>query len=327
MATQQTKRHFIRILIISLLLIGLSVVAVLNYNFIVDTIVGFSYEADAELSTVVLHLDLTDDGMRILKASRPELQQAESFNRSCPSVSMQTSTLGCYFMSKIYVYDIDRKELNGIKEAVMAHELLHAVWKRLGEGEREELRSDLDQVYKDNILDLKEHMDNYDAEDYYDELHSVIGTQVEADKMTAKLRQHYAKYFNNPQTIVGYYNSYNDVLQKYRKESQRLYDLITANKAKIERQTEAYKKSLANLNQDIENYNKEVSAGTLDYYERVAIYNDLVARRTKLGTEYDELSQLVDETNELVDQYNENVIHVGELFDSIDSKAARPSDL
>ena len=100
----------------------------LFYYPIFDTVASIGYQPSAEMSTVIDNIELTDNGMRILRASRPELQDATAFSQNCPNVSTETSTLGCYYARHIYVFDVDNAELNGIKEAVLAHELLHAVW-------------------------------------------------------------------------------------------------------------------------------------------------------------------------------------------------------
>ena len=309
-------------------IIGLAitiVVALLVWSysgFISDVATGLFYQPEAEIAKVIEHIDLTDTGSRILRASRPELQQAASFSRSCPAVSADTSTLGCYYQRQIFVYDIDNEELEGIKEAVLAHELLHAVWDRLSDNERKELEPVLRQIYSENEADLSEHMSSYEAEDYVDELHSVIGTQLDTSKLGSRLREHYAKYFNDIDRIVSYFSAYDEILTGQRKQANAMYDEIIALKAEIERRSTAYEQENQKLSNDIDDYNARASHGYTTIAERDAFEaerNQLITRQNLQQQEYNALVQLVNSANQKVDEYNQLVEHLGELMRSIDS--------
>ena len=287
-----------------------------------DIATGIFYQPEAEIAEVIKNIDLTDTGNRILRASRPELQQAASFNKSCPAVSADTSTLGCYYKRQIFVYDIDNAELKGIKEAVLAHELLHAIWDRLSDAERKDLEPVLRQIYSENEAELSEHMSSYETEDYVDELHSVIGTQLDSSKLGSRLRAHYAKYFNDSDRIVSYFSAYDEILTGQRKQANAMYDEIVAMKAEIDRRSAAYTQENQKLGDDIDSYNARAVHGCFTQAECDAFNAELYQlklRQSLQQQEYIALSSLVDSANQKVDEYNKLVEHLGELMRSIDS--------
>lgn len=309
--------------IVTIIVVIAAALLVWHYSdFISDVAIGMFYQPEAEIADVIEHIDLTDSGSRILRASRPELQPAASFNQSCPSVSAETSTLGCYYHRQIYVYDIDNEELEGIKEAVLAHELLHAIWDRMSDGERNDLEPVLRQIYAENEPELSEHMSSYETEDYVDELHSVIGTQLDSSKLGSKLREHYAKYFNNIDRIVSYFNAYDELLTGQRKLANQMYDEIQSLKAEIDSRSAAYTAENEKLSADIDDYNARAAIGYSTLAERNALENErnqLINRQNLQQQEYEALSSLVDTANQKVAEYNQLVDHLGELMRSVDS--------
>jgi hypothetical protein len=322
----KTKKSHAKLFLMLVFLVAIAGLVYAKYDFMYDVVVGFNYVPEEEIATVIDNIDLTGEGQRILKASRPELQSAADFNKNCPTVSAQTSTLGCYYARQIYVYDIDNEELNGIKEAVLAHELLHAVWERMSDREKAHLEPILRQVYEDNQDELSEHMDNYEAGDFVDELHSAIGTQLDVSKLGSELRNHYAEYFNDSAKIVAYFKGYDDILTGQRKEAEKLYIEIQARKAEIDARTATYQQNFDQLNADIDDYNARAAIGWTTYAERDAFNaerNQLLTRQSLLDNEYQALADYVDATNELVDQYNAMVEHLGQLQQSIDSNAEK----
>ena len=301
----------------------------LFYYPIFDTVAGIGYQPSAEMSAVIDNIELTDKGMRILRASRPELQDATAFSQNCPNVSTETSTLGCYYARHIYVFDVDNAELNGIKEAVLAHELLHAVWERSDDTTKQQLDQLLQQTYVANQAELSEHMDSYESAEFTDELHSVIGTQLDYATLDETLRDHYAAYFKNPSKIVAYFKAYDALLTGQRRTAIAMLSEIQSKKAEIERRSAAYEQSFNQLSQDIDNYNYRAGQGYHSESERIALErerNNLIARQTALNQEYDAISALVDDVNRQIGSYNDLVEHLSGLFESIDS-SAKPSEV
>lgn len=301
-------------------LFGVAVALVVDYRAIFDWILGFSYEPSSAMSQTIANLNLTDRGMRIVKASFAEFQDSDNFNRNCPSATAETSVLGCYYDWHIYVYDVDNAELNGIKEAVLAHELLHADWQRERELVKKELEPILRQTYETYKDELADHMKTYSEENFVDELHSVIGTQLDVAKLPSRLQEHYRSFFNDHSKIIGYFNQYNDKFLKLKQEMEELAAKIEQMKAEIEEKTETYRKKSQKLSKDIDEFNRRA---TSNYYTDQWSFSEdraaLVARQEALNKDYKELSDLVDEANKYVEQYNQNVSRSSELYRSINS--------
>ena len=295
---------------------------VFDYNYFMDLIVARNYTPSAQMQTLIDDVALTKNGNRIMRASLPVLQNADDFNRNCGDMEEDTASLGCYVDGKIYIYDIENDELKGIKQAVLAHELLHAVWKRTSVIERNRLGVYLDDVYNEHLDSLSEHMKYYPEDSYLDELHSIIGTQVALDEMPQALAQHYEKYLENQGKIVEYYNTYSNRFAEIQTRLEELSAEIQKMRSEIDRETESYNKKYNQLESEIIAFNNRVNRGlgTLDEYQ------ELNSRKLALREEYDELNAKVDKVNELIAEYNKNYVHAGELYESIDSNAAGAID-
>ena len=296
-----------------------------NQDRVIDDIVGLGYDPTPEVAQLVEQLELTDDGMRIMKASSPVVQTAGDFNENCPSVDTSTSVLGCYWNHNLYVYAVDNAELDGVKENTMAHELLHAVWDRY---KHPEIAAELEKVYAQNQEELGSHMEHYSEESRVDELHSIIGTQLPDDKLTDRLRWHYAKYFKNRTKIVQYYLDYENKFKETERRLTELRDQIDADSVEINRLTANYEASVKRLNDDINTFNKRARSGYYSSKEQQfkADRERLVARQDQLESDYDYIDQKINEANALIEEYNQNVDHSTELYQSINSQITAPSE-
>lgn len=300
--------------------VGAALVYFVDYQAILDIFTGFSYQPSAEMAQAIDNIELTNKGMRIMRASKAELQNADAFNHSCPAVTAETSVLGCYDDWRIYVYDITNEELDGIKEAVLAHELLHAYWHRERPHVKEKLEPILRNVYKRYEDHFAEHMETYSKENFIDELHSIIGVELKPSELPQELRDHYAEVFKNHAKIYSYFETYNAKFVSLRDEMNTQLKKINDMKAQIDSLTETYRKNSERLADDIDAFNRRANEG---YYTSQSTFDSdraaLVARQSTLNAQYQNLSKLVDETNELVKQYNQNVAKSSELYGSINS--------
>lgn len=329
---KQASNHGIAKLLFTLVVLGVVVFVAANFvdfSAVSDTFAGLNYHPSEEMSVLIERDNLTKTGMRILRASRPELLEASEFNTKCYSgVERENSVLGCYANNDaIYLYDIQNEELNGIKETVLAHELLHAIWHRMGISERRALYEDIDKVYDAHTDELGQHMTGYRDDEHYDELHSVIGTQISSDQLPDSLRKHYAKYFNEQSKIVSYYNAYNGKFQKLEQRAKELSEKIDANREEIDRLTNDYETESADLLKNIQSFNARAeNGGFSDSASFFAERNELVYRQNKLSEDFENLNSLIDETNELIGEYNNSVIEVGNLYDSVNSRVEKPAE-
>lgn len=302
------------------------IVAYIFVDFVAisDYFRGISYEPTVEMANLKNDLNLTKRASSIFAASRPELEDSDEFNKSCASINPEISILGCYADDKIYVYNIESPDLQGIKQSTLAHELLHAAWDRLSDNAKDQLSTELENAYEDNIEILESRLSLYPESQFYDELHSIIGTEY-AD-LSASLEDHYARYFNDQDSIVVFYNNYNIKFQELKDEAEALYAQIETNRKLIDAKNTNYNDAAAELNAAIVDFNRRAENG---YFSSVAAFNaeraTLVAEQQKLDTLYAEVSALIDSTNQLIEEYNSNIANTQVLLDVINSNTDTPS--
>lgn len=299
-------------------LLGVAVF-VLNSQEMQDRLSAIGYTPTSEMAGLKDALDLTGKGEAIFLASKPELENADNFNYHCSSYNSSVSVLGCYSNGAIYVYNITEESLNGIKESTVAHELLHAAWRRMSEDERKEVSAMLDDVYAKNAEELEEELKTYDATDRTDELHSRIGVQI-AD-LPEKLEEHYAKYFNDQDKVVKYYEKYSANFKELARETEKLKGELDVLKTEFDTKTAEYQKEVGQLNSEVEEFNK--CAETVNCFksneEFVQKKAGLEERQRKLDEYYAELERMVGDYNQKVEKYNNSVLRTQKLQNAMNS--------
>ena len=296
----------------------------IDYSAIFDEISSMGYEPSSELDDIVADLRLTEKGMRIFKATRAELQEAKDFNKNCPNADGNYYVLGCYNDGHVYIYNIKHKDLPGIRQSTLAHELLHAVWSRMSAHERDELKSSLDAVYSSNE-DVAEHLKLYDEESFYDELHSIAGTQVDQSQMSPLLASHYAKYFEKQSKVYTFFADYSNRFKAIKARIAELEESITAKKAEYEEVLRAYEADNAKLTQDIEDYKARANSGTFDPPERAReVADEILKRQAEMRVRYNEIIERVNEINKEVNEYNSNILRNKE-YQKVMNSHAKPS--
>lgn len=329
--TQETKpepkktQQKLVLWILGAFLILLGVLVFLNFVPIKDTLVGLSYTPSFEMSEIKSKLELTPSADRIFKASFPTLEEKEEFNRDCDSHDSEISVLGCFSGDKIYVYNIKSSELSGILESTTAHELLHAIWSRLSGSEKAKLTPVLESVYQENEEMLKETLESYSDNDRLDELYVRVGTQVK--NLPPELSAHYAKYFNNQPTIVGFYESYIAPFNELKSKNDALGKELETAKSEIDAETIEYEARLDDFNEAVKKFNS--CATTENCYTEATFYSrraELVDEEGKLDDMFEELNNKIDDYNLKVEEYNKNILKSNSLQNIINSNSA-PNEL
>ena len=299
---------------------GLSL-AIANRDWIYDYFRGASYEPVGEMARIREDLQLTDRGRFIFNASQPVLSGRESFNNACRTMDTEVAVLGCYTDGNIYIYNIDSAELKGIRELTTAHELLHAVWARMSDEEKNSLRDTLEQVYSKNTDVLKDELDTYTELERLEELYVRAGTEI-AD-LPENLEKHYAEVFKNQDLIVGFYDSYITVFKEIEAEMDTLKQEMDEISAQVEIKTAEYESRASQLNVEIASFN--ACAETMgcfategEFYARRGV---LMAEQDALSGLYGEISYLIDVYNEKVQEYNADVMRGEQLNQMINSNA------
>ena len=316
--------------VISGLLVGILVFEAFNLFGGIDLIKSAFYEPSPEMSKIIGKLDLTERGKLVLGASSPVLEPKDEFNEKCNSHNAEIYVLGCYQTSDdaIHLYNVYDDELDGIKESTTAHELLHAVYKRLPFWEKSALNEQMQKYYDtlDEKNDIKETMKLYKADDFYDELHSRLGTEVK--NLPDNLEKHYESIFKNQDKIVNFYENYSGVFKKYREEVTKLGEKIEKLKTEIENEEKSLTQKADNLNNRISDYNNRASRGQYSSYNAiVAEGNRLKNEVTEMNKAYDALNKKVDECNNAISEYNKSVVKTNKIYESINSNSNKLKDI
>jgi hypothetical protein len=320
-------------------LFGLSAIYLVDASYIRDEIVATFFQPSAEIVELKDRLALTRSGSRILLASEPELEDRDAFNENCDSRDPNISVLGCYASGKIHIYNIENPELVGINENTLAHEMLHAVWARLGSSEKQKLETEINKVYEARREDLDDRLKNYPEEDWIDEMHSIIGSELYivedcSDKLPAAcvevsdsdiLNDHYAKYFTDRSIILTFFNNYDSKFEALKKEAEDTREQIDTLAAELDQLNAEYVRRTDELNAKIDDFNRRANNGY--FSSESAFYSE----RSKLVAENDAVDAMyyesVDKTaayNALIEKYNANVIRANDLSESINSNVAPP---
>jgi len=292
----------------------------IDWVIIFDRFAGFDFEPTAAMTSLKNDLDLSTRANIIFSATHPTIKDGNDFNRACSAVSREVSVLGCYDGQHIFIYNVTHPELEGIQQSTLAHELLHAIWDRLPDSTQDSISVDLDAIYEANIDRLKPRLDLYPDDSFFAELHSIIGTEF--INLPDRLEVHYARYFNDQNRVVSFYDQYATKFEKLRTEAEALFAQIAINKELIEAKVANYNDAVTELSAAITDFNRRAEGG---YFTSVAAFNaeraTLIAQQQKLEQLHGEITALEKETNALIEKYNDNFARTQILLDSINSNA------
>lgn len=277
--------------VIRLGILALAVIAVFNYQTILDEYALATYRPSTAVSEFEKRIALTREAQAALYRARPQYNDKSAFNANCDTQPHELE-LGCYYRGQIYVLKIDNESLASEMDVVMAHELLHAVWAKMGASERNTLSQELERVYAGiSDEDLRERMAGYaksEPGEETNELHSILGTEF--TELSPMLEAHYAGFFKDRSKIVAAHTAYRQVFESRRSELERELSFIRNLKGQLtvmNRQLDAYRA------------NGQISA-----------YNALVPRQ----------NQLVDDINNRIAAYRRGVDEYNALSKSLDSQ-------
>lgn len=302
--------------IVALACIAAVVLLFSNKQYVRDLYVVSTNTVQPSALAIKNELSLTKSADFIYRASLPEIQESVQFNKSCKDVNREQSiVLGCYSSQQIFVFNVDDPRLTGVKEVTAAHELLHAVYERMSTSER----SKIDKLLLDQAKTITDERFNQTLEDYKktepgqiaNELHSILGTEI-AD-LSPELEQHYSKYFNKRENIVGLANQYagtfkslDDQIKTYDDQLKNLKATIDTSQTRLDQQSNTINQFQSNMNylksrDEIGQYNALVprynalvvtfNSNIEKLKNDISAYNDIVEKRNSLATTQNDLSQ------------------------------------
>ena len=304
---------------ISVLLTTVGLFGYANRYNVQDWFILRNYTPTAEIEQLANNTAMSEYGQRLFYVSTPELLDKDVFNASCTHTE-ETIVLGCYTGRDIYIYNVEKEELSGIKEVTAAHEMLHAAYQRLNAREKERVNALLEAMYKKiqnpRIIKLVAAYQEQDPSIVPNELHSILGTEVEL--LDQELEAYYQKYFTDRKKVVAYARQYDAVFDGIKNEIDRLYGELNLRKTQISNQEESVEQQL------IEITKIKAQMEALERANQIAEYNQLVPQYNAKVNAYNntiaELKELIDQYNELVNAYNSQTILQKDLINSIDSQ-------
>ena len=317
---QKTKRNYCGWVIL-LVLVVIATIIVLNRAWIYDWFRGVTYRPTAEMISIRDELNLTGRGDFLFNATQPKLNGADDFNANCRQDESEVAVLGCYTAGNIYVYNITDAKLDGIRELTAAHELLHAVWARMGSKERENLRPILQQVYQNNLSVLKDDIETYADDEWIEEIFVRAGTEIK--KLPDTLEKYYAEIFDDQDAIVDFYESYIAVFREIKMKMEGLASEIEVLRDSINVKMTEYENKVNQLEVDITRFNNcaETAGCFATEAEFYVQRNTLVARESEINLLNDEIDNMIDDYNLKVDEYNADALESRKLQNMINSKA------
>ncbi|HET6747571.1 MAG TPA: hypothetical protein VFH06_05690 [Candidatus Saccharimonadales bacterium] len=324
--TKKRSRGSIASVFVLLVSLGIALFLVLNRQHIIDQISVWQYRPSNDIVAIATRSGLNENGTFVFYAAHPSIEDASSFNQKCGRKESSTAILGCYNGQDIYIYNVTDARLDGIREVTAAHEMLHAAYARLSDGDKNTINKLLTSEYeklKDN-KDFAERMAFYDRTEPGErdnELHSIIGTEV--GSIGNELEAYYKRYFSDRNKVVVLHEKYAAVFGDLQKRGESISSQLTALGTAIEQQSSQYNADVAQLNRDIVNFNNKANNGGFSSDgEFQAARNGLVARANRLEATRQSINDSIQHYNELRDELAAVASESDALNKSIDSSLA-----
>lgn len=316
--------------VIGLLIIAVSVVLalllLLNRQRVLDQVTVWQYKPSNDIVQLADRSGMNDTGKFYFYASEPKVEAASPFNKDCGTTETSTAILGCYNGRNIFIYNVTNTELTGIKETTAAHEMLHAAYARLNDGEKKYVDGLLEAEYQSlksdkNFATRMAFYDKTEPGERDNELHSVIGTEVTS--IGGDLEQYYNKYFVNRSKVLAMHNSYASVFASLQAESDSLSKQLTDLGNTITQQTQDYNARVAALKVAITSFNQRANNG--DFSSKAAFDSEratLVAQANQLDQMRETINTEIAEYNNLRNKLQSVASQSAALNQSIDSSLA-----
>lgn len=276
------------------------------------------YEAPTDIRLIADETTMAGRGRDLFYVSQPQIEDSENFNLHCSRNGEKTKVLGCYVDQRIYLYNVTDPRLHGIEQVTAAHEMLHAAYERLHEGDRVKIDALLEaELLRATDDRLKAIIDSHAVDEpgkRLNEMHSILGTEY--GNLSPALEVYYKQYFADRSKVVDFANQYRGTFEASEAkiahigaQLESLKKQIDVNTALLSQQRIEIDAEVARLNMlrgtDVNEYNKAVPG----YNAKASAYNSLV-----LGTR-----GLIDNFNILVMEHNNEAAAQNSLYNSLDS--------
>lgn len=299
------------VLVFLLILLGLSMFIWIKRQDVYDWARLRDYSPPDQIAQLAFDTTMNNSARRLFYVYHPELNDRKAFNQNCRGFGEHTIVLGCYVSNQgIFLFDIDDDRLEGVEQVTAAHELLHAAYDRLNQGERKKIDNMTATAFA-AVTDerIKRSIENYrqrDASVVPNELHSILATEVR--NLPPELEGYYKDYFTNRHAIVAFSEKYESALTKQRNQAAALEVQISGLRHEIE-QLEG---TLANERDQLQKTRNDV-----DTQEKATTYNSRVAAyNSNVGL----LNSQIERHNVLIEEYRKVAVEAQELYQALDSR-------
>jgi len=243
--------------IVSILLVAGSIWLWFERQYVVDAIQYNQYTPTVTVKEVANQAGLTDDARFTFYATRPSVESRDDFNQHCQRKEADSPILGCYVLSRIYIYNVTDERLSGTKAVTAAHELLHAKYDRLPDSEKKRLQPLLQAAYKRvTNSELEARMKYYEKTEpgeAFNELHSILGTEYLS--LGPELEDYYKHYFKDRSALVALHQKVAQTFLKLHEEADSLANEIEKLAHSINSKKAQYDVEVAGFNQSVEYFN------------------------------------------------------------------------
>lgn len=312
--------------ILALVLISITIVVAFFRQPIIDRYTYYTYQPSGNIEEIVDLAKLSDDGKFYFYVSKPEINDAASFNQNCTKLEATSVILGCYVNDRIFIFDLNNSEmLAGVKTVTAAHEMLHSVWDRLPRSEKDRLAPLLLSAYdRLKTPDLELRMDYYERNEpgeEVQELHSIMGTEF-AD-LGEDLNKYYSRYFSDRAAVVEAYAQYSAIINDIETRRAKL-------KAEVNQLQQQLSSEIQKYNADVNQANIEIAAleaerstvDTTNVYAVIA-YNtkrsNLINKINALEVRQEAIVSKQALYNTKVNEYNETVLNGNKITNDLNS--------
>jgi hypothetical protein len=283
-------------LLASLLILTIALAVFIYRQQLIDQYNAWSYRPSSEVEKIASEANLTNVGRFYFYASHPEIDNRKDFNAHCTQQDEKTAILGCYTAGRIYVFDVTDSRLEGIKEVTAAHEMLHAVYERLSDKDKQSINSaveaQLASVSNPRIKDLIELYDKTEPGERANELHSILGTEV--NDLSPELESYYSRFFKDRKALVALSEKYEAVFAQINTQQNALVEELNSLAADITARSAIYNSDTNKLNADITSFNQKASSGGFDSQAQFeAQRSSLLARQAALQSARTTLNTMI----------------------------------
>ena len=295
-------------IVVQVAVLGAGAWALVNRAAVRDWLVVGKFASSATLEQYVVDSGMSSAGRFYLLAAKPELLTSMAFNKACPRKETGVAVLGCYVPStdRIHLLDITDPAFDTMEPVVAAHEMLHAVWARFDDAERERVAAAVEASYRAvNDPVLTERLSVYEdasGEIDVEELFAVLGTEVAL--VNDELSAVFDRYFDKRGVVVGLAVEASTVISTIVDEISRVSAELVALETSIAADRATYEEGVADLSSDIAKFNRH--AAKPGYYQSQSTFdsdrNALKKRQKKLDKLRVSINEDIDTFNQLVAQ-------------------------